>query len=236
MPKALSPAELAREGHKAVAEGEAILRRTEAEFQIDRRPGGEDGPLARAWKRGDLPARRSPMAEPATDVAAMLATVIDAEQRNRRATLALALQRLFEWYQALESSLPDGERTYAGFLRRHLAMPQDRLEKLIGDLEPLIGGLIRKGGLIRCTECRAESVCACGCGVAYLPEGTNLAPPIAPEKLVPTALDRAVAAIREDATAAAQEGRETKSLREIAREIGVSHQTVKRAKTGVAKA
>lgn len=134
------------------------------------------------------------------------------ERAGRHVTAAAALAKLRERYAALSpTDLAADELTWPDFARKRIPLPPARIDELIG-------GMVHRGGLLRCSNCGAGSLCACGCGVPYVGEHRTWAAPIAK---VATALERATAAIT------ANPGR---SNRAIAAEIGLSEPTVRRAR------
>jgi Winged helix-turn-helix DNA-binding len=134
------------------------------------------------------------------------------ERAARPITAAAALAKVRERHAALASTdLAADEQTWADFAHKRVPLPPERIDELIG-------GMVHRGGLLQCTKCGAGTICACGCGVPYVGEHRAWAAPIAK---VPTALERAAAAIAADPA---------KSNRAIAKEIGVSDQTVRRAR------
>jgi hypothetical protein len=137
---------------------------------------------------------------------------VEFERTGRHIAAAAALAKVRERYAALSSAdLAADEQSWPDFARKRVPLPAARIDELIGKM-------IHLGGLLRCTECGAGSLCACGCGVPYVGEHCTWAAPIAK---VATALERATAAIT------ANPGR---SNRAIAKEIGVVEQTVRRAR------
>lgn len=134
------------------------------------------------------------------------------ERAGRHITAAAALAKVRERYAVLSpTDLAADEQTWPDFARKRVPLPPERIDELIG-------GMVHRGGLLRCTNCGAGSLCACGCGVPYVGEHRTWAAPIAKAA---TALERAAAAVT------ANSGR---SNRAIAKEIGVVEQTVRRAR------
>jgi hypothetical protein len=81
--------------------------------------------------------------------------------------------------------------------------------------EKALGRVVYRNGIARCRRCSAEIVCPCGCGAPYVSAGVSREPTGA------RALERAMAAI---------EANPGLSDRAISKQIGVSHQTVMRAR------
>jgi len=138
------------------------------------------------------------------------------ELAGRHITAAAALAKLRERHAALSpTDFAVDEQTWADFARKRVPLSPARIDELIGRM-------VHRGGMLRCTKCGAGSLCACGCGVPYVAEQSAWAAPIAK---VPTALERAAAAIS---------AHPEQSNRAIAKEIVVSAQTVKRARAQLA--
>jgi hypothetical protein len=141
-----------------------------------------------------------------------IAHIRECALRDRWAAAGFGLIELRQWYEASPATaFPDDERTWPDFAAKRL--PSIDVGRLIGQVQ-------FRGGTLQCSGCGALAVCHCGCGTPYLvdhPWGAP-APPPAPKL---SAFDRAIAAIL-----AAPE----KSNRAIAAEIGVSNQTVMRAR------
>jgi hypothetical protein len=134
------------------------------------------------------------------------------ERAGRHITAAAALAKLRERYAALSpTDLAADEQTWGAFASKHVPLAPARIDELIG-------GMVHRGGLLRCTNCGAGSLCACGCGVPYVGEQSTWAAPIAK---VATALERAAAAITANPA---------RSNRALAKEIGVSEPTLRRAR------
>jgi hypothetical protein len=130
------------------------------------------------------------------------------ERAGRHITAAAALAKLRERHAALSpTDLPADEQRWPDFARKHVPLPPERIDELIG-------GMVHRGGLLQCTKCGVGTICACGCGVPYLVERRDWT-------ASGTALERAAAAIT---------AHPAKSNRAIAKEIGVSDQTVRRAR------
>lgn len=137
---------------------------------------------------------------------------VEFERTGRHVVAAAALAKVRGRYAALNSTdLAADEQTWADFARKHVPLPPERIDELIG-------GMVHRGGLLRCTKCGTPALCPCGCGVPYAVEHRAWAAPIAK---VATALERAAAAVTANPA---------RSNRAIAKEIGVSDQTVRRAR------
>jgi hypothetical protein len=130
------------------------------------------------------------------------------ERAGRHITAAAALATVRNRHATLSpNDLAGDERTWRDFAAKHIPLPPERVDELVG-------GMIHRGGLLQCTKCGVGTICPCGCGAPYLVERRDWT-------AAGTALERAGAAI-----AAHPE----KSNRAIAKEIGVSDQTVRRAR------
>lgn len=130
------------------------------------------------------------------------------ERAGRHITAAAALAKLRERHAALSpTDLAADEQDWPDFARKHVPLPPERIDKLIG-------GMIHRGGLLQCTKCGAGTICPCGCGAPYLVERRDWT-------AAGTALERAAAAIT---------AHPEKSNRAIAAEIGLSEPTVRRAR------
>jgi hypothetical protein len=188
---------------KDIAEGEAIVQR--ATEQYLRR----DDPLTRIRNRAVFPAQRSlPKVDTSVQPssAEMIENIVKAEGRGRPMVAAFGLARLREFHEATNPGEP-----WADFARKNIPLGRDRIEELIGTM-------VHRNNLIRCVKCGIAAKCPCGCGVPYVSDH----PWANPDPLTKTsALERAA-----EAVAANPE----KSNRAIAAEIGVSAQTVKRAR------
>jgi hypothetical protein len=139
--------------------------------------------------------------------------VIEAERCGRLIAAGLGLCKLRERYETWwREDLPADERTWRTFTIKHFPFGPDRADHLIGRM-------VHYGGLVRCTRCATEAACSCACGAPYAPVH-RWAAPVRPAPQV-SALDRAIAAL-----AATPE----RSNRAIAAEIGVSFETVRRAR------
>jgi hypothetical protein len=133
---------------------------------------------------------------------------VEFERAGRHVTAAAALAKLRERHAVLApNDLAADERSWPDFARKRVPLPPERIDELIG-------GMVYRGGLLQCTKCGGIAICPCGCGAPYLVERRDWT-------AAGTALDRATAAIT------AHPG---KSNRAIAKEIGVSDQTVRRAR------
>jgi hypothetical protein len=183
---------------KNIAAGEAIVARASDQ-------------ITRIAHRATFPAPR-PVPPPASDeplsIAAMVERIMQAQARYRPVLAALGLARLREFHEATHPTEP-----WSDFVRRHVPLARDRVDELIGRL-------VHRGALLRCTSCGTTAKCPCGCGVPYVSDHPWAnADPVTKA----TALERAAAAV-----AAHPE----KSNRAIAAEIGVSFETVRRARAG----
>jgi hypothetical protein len=142
----------------------------------------------------------------------LIERAVEFERAGRHVTAAAALAKVRERYAALSpTDLAADEQGWADFARKHVPLSPVRIDELIG-------GMVHRGGLLQCTKCGAGTICACGCGVPYLVERRDWT-------AAGTALERATAAIAANPA---------KSNRAIAKEIGVSAQTVKRARAQLA--
>lgn len=155
---------------------------------------------------------------PADGWPSMLAVVnyvVEHERDGRWVTAALALIKL---RHDLEASRPEDlapdERTWPDFVSKHLPFG-------IGRADELIGRMLHRGGMLQCTHCGTHTACPCACGVSYVPAHPWRSTPTA------SAIERAAAAIAADPK---------RSNRAIASEIGVSYETVRRARRQAAHA
>jgi hypothetical protein len=141
-----------------------------------------------------------------------IAHISECARRRRWAGAGLGLVELRQWYEASHATaFADDERTWPDFIaKRFPSIPAT-------DIERLTGQVLYRGGSLQCSDCGAQVVCQCGCGAPYVVAHPWAAPPPAPV----SALDRATAAIL------ASPG---KSNRAIGAEIGMSYQTVRRAR------
>ena len=186
-----------------VAAGEAIVQRAEQYLRRDDR-------IERIRYRAQFPAPSPPPPQAADSaplsVAGMLECITQAEARGRSILAALGLARLREFHEATNPT-----ELWAEFSRKHVPLARDRVEELIGRM-------VHRNAVLRCTKCSTEVKCPCGCGVPFVSDHPWAnADPLTRA----TALERAA-----EAVAAHPE----KSNRAIAAEIGVGAQTVKRAR------
>jgi hypothetical protein len=126
----------------------------------------------------------------------MITAVIEAEARGRTVAAGLGLVNL--------RNLHPDERAWRVFVAKNFQFSFMRADELIGKV-------LHRGGVLRCTTCGQITVCMCGCGRSYAPEFPQAG----------SALDRAKAAIA---------AHPKRSNRRLAREIGVSFETVRRAR------
>ena len=215
--------EIVDEGLSAAAQGLDIVKQTKADQQLGDRD--DDGPRMRAWM--NRPATSAPTPPPLSDEMTERIERIVAYERAGHWPSAGAglvqLRRRYEDYNAVD--LADDELSWEAFAAKHIPLPAMRVGELIGRM-------VHKGGLLRCTSCNVRLACECGCGVPYVVDhpGASRALPVAaiPEPgKAETALDRAIAAV----TASPE-----KSNRALAAEIGVGDQTVRRARQQMAGA
>jgi hypothetical protein len=185
----------------ALAEGELLVQRAVG----DLRPRRESASLAWPARAAD-PVVRS--------IEQRVAQALACVRRDRWPAAGLALTELRQWYEASDpAAFAEGERTWSGFTAKRLAIAPAEIERLIGDVQ-------YRGSVLQCSGCGAHAVCRCGCGVPYVVEHPWAAPAPEPPP-APSALDRATAAIL---------ATPEKSDRAIAAAIGVSNQTVSRAR------
>src|SRR5215471_15651587 len=133
---------------KVITEGETILGRTYHDFSIKQHSGADDGPLTRAWKRGDLPARQQPLVDQPSEgqpsISDMIRMIAESMHRGRRITAGLGLIKLRERYETLDpDDLPEDERTWPGFVRKRLPLG-------INQVNQLIGAMVHRGDILRC--------------------------------------------------------------------------------------
>jgi hypothetical protein len=142
----------------------------------------------------------------------LIERAVEFERAGRHVVAAAALAKVRERYAALsQTDLAPDQQTWAAFTRKHVPLSPERIDELIG-------GMVHRGSMLRCTRCDTATLCPCGCGAPYAGEHRSWAAPIAK---VATALERATAAVT---------AHPEKSNRAIAKEIGVSDQTVRRAR------
>jgi hypothetical protein len=196
----------ATEGHKAISEAEAILQRASEYLDRlrERFPIGEFAGGARTMP-APPPEVPAPTAVQLPSTAAMVERIVAADIADRPMLAALGLARLREHIEADPLSHPEG---WAAFARKSLPLARDRIAALIGQM-------VHRGGMLRCTNCGTFAKCACGCGAPYAVDHPWAADPKS------GALDRAVAAVT---------AHPERSNRAIAAEIGVSFETVRRAR------
>ncbi len=204
---------------KAVAEGLAIVEKTRADYGLPETGRGQY-PLTHAWYvlgkalDDDLVGSRvgaPPL--PLPSLAEMVEQIVEYERTGRKVSAALGLSVLRERVEALEPE--NVAAAWIDFVNTHLhaVIAPERIAEMIG-------GMVHRRGLLHCPKCAAEAKAACPCGVPYLGDHRWAMPVVPATKLI-SALDRAAAAIAADPA---------KSNRAIAREIGVSFETVRRAR------
>ena len=125
----------------------------------------------------------------------------------------LGLVKLRERYETWHTDdLPQDERTWRGFVAKHLKLAPGRADILLGRM-------VKMGALLACSRCGAESTAPCACPAPHMPAHRWVRAAVA--EVSGSALARATAAI---------EASPEKSNRAIAAEIGVSEPTVRRAR------
>lgn len=206
------------EARQAVEVGEQITERARRDFAMSELDGDNDeGPMLRKWRarNSGIPPRTSPAALVDHE---LINNIIAYLQAGRRISAAMAMVTLRNRYEMLEPfELPADERSWETFATKHVPLPPELVRELLGRA-------IHSGDRISCVKCGATSKAVCGCGAPYVGEHRWADPaPIKTE----TKLVRAAAALARDPR---------KSDRAIAVEIGVSHQTVKRAREKLAQA
>lgn len=189
-------------GKTAVVEGEAILR----------------GIRMPPPPKSIAPQPPQPE-EDALTIDERIAAIVRAQQQNRYVSAGLGLVNLVQWYEASDPTVfPVGQRTLPEFLTARVPLDAALIQRLVG-------GVLHRGGLLRCAACNTAGPCLCACGAPYVPEQ---AAPALPKPVAKTsALERATAAIL---------ATPEKSNRAIAAEIGVSNQTVMRARQRIKSA
>jgi hypothetical protein len=134
-------------------------------------------------------------------------------RHGRRITAGLALVELRRSFAR--------EADWLAFVARHLPIAMDEIRQLIG-------AVAFRGVYAVCQQCSTSFECPCVCGTPYVPErpwadepegGSGAAGPA-----ILSALDRAAEAIKSEPT---------KSNRLIAKEIGLSEGTVRKARKNV---
>jgi hypothetical protein len=188
---------LAREIRHAVAQGETIVEQTQQTLQRQR-------------------AAAAPRKVITPSFTALIDAITSYERAGRRAAAALALTRLRQDHEELNSFLSADEQGWADFVRKRLPLSPERVDELIG-------GMVFRKGLMHCVKCQVTAIAACGCGTSYVGSHPWAAAPAATIKI--SATERAAVAIR---------ARPGWSDRAIAAEIGVSNQTVRRARAFLA--
>lgn len=205
-----STAELIAATRKAVLEGESLVGRARSEHGLAH-DSDDDGPRTTAWKQGKAQATIPASPIPIPSFSEMIENIVCFERAGRPIAAALGLTRLREHYAAIDlDELPADERSWSAFTRKRVPLPPERIDELIGRM-------LHRGGILRCTKCGTGTACACGCGAPYVNEHRAMPAVEAPA----SALERASAAV-----AAHPE----KSNRALAAEIGVAEPTVRRAR------
>jgi len=177
----------------------------------------EDLRLARRapWFPKPAPSPGEPSPDTHISIPQIIANLIGFERAGRQVAAAVAIAVLRERYEALRpDDLQADEGTWPDFVRKHLPFPPERVQELLGRM-------VHRGGMLRCTKCGTEVRCPCSCGAPYI--GTHRWAAGAPV----LAADRAVVALT---------SHPEKSNRAIAAEIGVSEQTVRRARQKIKNA
>jgi hypothetical protein len=204
----------------AAAEGEAIIEKAREDHHL-KPSDDEDGPLMQTWKRRDPTIKATPSAI-SEMLVNLIGYIVESDRAGRRVGAGAGLVRLREHYDNIDPrDLPGDEQSWGAFAAKHIPLPAARVSELIG-------AMVVRGGSLRCVRCGTATRCACGCGRPYVSEHRwamsveAMLTEAVPERAnAPSALDRALAAVTADPQ---------KSNRAIAAEIGVSHQTVKRAR------
>jgi hypothetical protein len=194
--------EIVEAARAAIAQGHAHMERAHDELRPQKEPVPPLPPLAAE--------------EDFLSVDARVANIRESLRCNRRVAAGSGLVGLRQWYEASDpSAFPAGERTWADFTAQRMPWIEP------ADIQQLIGRALYRGALLQCTSCGARAACRCGCGAPYAVEHPWAAAAPAPAPAPPSALERAAAAIL---------ATPEKSNGAIAAEIGVSHQTVGRAR------
>jgi hypothetical protein len=136
-----------------------------------------------------------------------VALIIQWEAAGKTVHAALGLAHL-------QQDLGLDELAWETFVREHFPFSLARADELIGRM-------VRRGGLLLCSKCGAEALPQCTCGAPYQWEHQ---PPTVSQTPGQSALERALAAVAASPR---------KPLRVIAKEIGVSHETVRRARAAL---
>jgi hypothetical protein len=140
-----------------------------------------------------------------------IAAVVAFERAGRSVVAGAGLARLRERFEGGLGIDEDSAAAWAQFVTDRIPFPSARVNELLGQM-------VHRGGLLRCTKCGAAVRCECGCGTPYVGEHRWTRPPNA------SAADRAMAAIALHPDW---------SNRAIAAEIGVGYQTVGRARAAM---
>jgi hypothetical protein len=198
-----------------LAAGETIIEKARADFGIDHALDDDHQkiplPSLPYWKQNDLVinATSSAINEMLTN---LIEYIVNAERAGRLKVAGVGLARLREHYEGFDTKdLPADEQSWQAFAAKHLPLPPERVTELIGLM-------VHRGAVLRCTKCGISSKCQCGCGAPYVGDHRFA---MRTEPKAKTALDRAIAAVTADPE---------KSNRTIAAEIGVTERTVRRAR------
>ena len=196
---------------KAIAEADALLCKIHEDYA--RKPD------LREMKNSPEQAPTPPvdlLTEGHPSALQMIERIVEFENAGRTVVAALGIAVLRERYEGLNlSNLPADIDTWAKFTAKHVPLPSTRIAELIGKM-------VHRSGALQCTSCGEQTRCPCGCGTPYVSEHRWATTGKSDDgQPIVSALDRAKIAI-----AAGPE----KSDRVIATEIGVSNQTVGRAR------
>jgi hypothetical protein len=200
---------------RAAAEGELIVQQAREDYGLAA-SDDSDSPMMQRWlQRGAAPAP-PPSPLNAALIEMIRVCIVESERAGRYATAGVALKRLQEHCEAYQvRELPPDEQDWQAIAAKYVPLPAARIAELIGRVSR------GSGRLLRCAKCGAGLHPRCACGAPYGGDARPVeAPPLAPTSAA-TALDRAIAAVT---------AHPEKSTRALAAEIGVSHQTVKRAR------
>lgn len=143
----------------------------------------------------------------------MVMAINEFERCGRHIAAGLGLVKLRERYETFDlDDLPPDERSWRGYAAKHLRFGPERADHLLGRM-------VNIGGLLSCARCGATSASPCACHAPHVPTHRWARSAIA--EVQSSALARATAAI---------EANPQKSNRALAKEIGLSEPTLRRAR------
>lgn len=117
----------------------------------------------KAWKRSAFPLQAQVPLEP-VESEVLIANIVRWMEMGREIAAASGLVVLRLRFEALDpATLLENERTWDEFVRRRIPVPAEQVNELLGRM-------VHRGGLLRCTKCGTVTGCSCHCGVAYVGE------------------------------------------------------------------